>query len=217
MVSAVLVDASSSVSARISSLRLLAVLYFFLPLLWGCFSFPGGTSRAGEVQISRILPSATGHLSVSGPYDIVLVPGSRIEARMPAAVAQSLVITQTKENTIIKPRRGFLLSGHGTVELLIGIDSLSSLEIKTTGVISSSNHLVKPHLSLTLAGTVSGQLSFNAGTLNLRCTSPRNIALSGRVKVLKLEATDLTHLDLRRLDIGEPDIQQPGYGAIIKL
>ncbi len=217
MVSAVLVDASSSASARLVFTRTFAALFFILPLLFGCFSFPGGTSRAGEVQTSRVLSSVSGSLTVSGPYDIVLVPGTHVEARMPAAVLASLVTSQTQTNSRIRPQRGFLLSGQGTVELLIGIDALTNLEIKTTGQISSSNNLAKRHLSLLLGGTVGGQLSFNAGTLSIQATSPRNITLVGKVKMLRLQATDLTHINLRRLEITESDIQQPGYGAVIKL
>lgn len=222
MDSVVLVDVSNSASVRpLSVYRLLFRLvsfFIFIFSLLGCFSFPGGLSRAGGEESSLLLSSVSGKLTVYGPFDVVLVRGSRLEAIMPPKILEAVIVTQAAGITTVSARSGLLLSGHGPIQLLVGIDGLTRLEILTSQVLSTKETLNKPALSLLLGGVVSGSLWLDVSSLDLQITTPKLIKISGKVKNLRLKVSDMAHLDLTKLDImDQPAIDKPVHGSRVKL
>lgn len=215
------VEDSSLVSVRVLFVRTLAlrvVVVFFLLFLVSCFSFPGGISRTGHVETATLATNLSGLVTIYGPFDIVLVPGSKLQANMPRQIIEAVVIAQAPGVTTISAKQGLLLSGRGTVQFLVGIDALSKIEILTSESLSSESVVTKSALSLVLGGVVRGSLRLDIGMLNLEVTTPKLVTLSGKVKKLDLTVTDLAQLNLRRLNmVDEPNITKPIHGSRIKL
>ncbi len=184
--------------------------------LFGCVNLGGYVDSSADVATRKIiLRTVPSIVSISGIFDVVLVPGNMLEATVNRAVYEEIDLDIRQGVLTLQPKNT-QISTNGSLTLYLGVDSLTSLSLQTLGQVDSQVLWKQPKITLHLYGNSHGRIHLQSESLDLDITSPSSFIFDGSVQDLSLQVNDVARVDFSRMDIVNKTIKKTSYNHSLK-